>query len=133
MSFSLDIEIDSSVSKAVVIDILRDMSFILSEESVDDLRGNFPESNMYAVIRWISQENDMVPRTEGADFAKDWKIGVRASFKYVISRYDQSSKEMHRFLALLCERSSAFFVLSFEMETIFAVRDEAGLRVVDRF
>lgn len=75
----------------------------------------------------------MVPRMEGADFARNWKIGVRANFYYVMSQYGQCSYEMNRFLSELNERSEACFVFSFEMEKIYAIKDDNGMRVVEKF
>lgn len=133
MSFSLDLEIDSRADKSHVLDILRDMHFVMYDEGSDGVRGNFPGSNMYVVARWVTEESEMPPRTEDSDFAKNWKIGVRASFYYVIGKQAQCSFEVNDFLSRLNEKSDAFFILSFQMEKIYAIRDESGFRVVEKF
>ncbi|MDO3529676.1 hypothetical protein ACQUJZ_22370 [Ralstonia pseudosolanacearum] len=109
------------------------MKFEIFEERDGCIRGNFAESNMFAVFKWISDEGEMFPRTEGADFSRNLKIGVRANFYYVMSRYDQCSCEMNRFLSDLNDRSEACFVFSFEMETIYAIKDGGGMRIVEKF
>ncbi|MHA7681878.1 hypothetical protein [Cupriavidus sp. PET2-C1] len=133
MSFSLDLEIDDRISKDEVLDLLREMRFEISQEDTDGVRGNFPRSNIFAVAKWVSDPNEMAPRTEGADFAATWKIGVRANFYYVMSNYDECSADMHEFLARLNEKYDAYFIFSFEKEKIYAVKDERGMRIVGQF
>ncbi|WP_316681347.1 hypothetical protein [Ralstonia flaminis] len=133
MSFSLDIEIDVRADKGCVLGILQDMHFLVYEEDMGSIRGNFPESNMYAIVRWVADEGQVAPRTEGADFAKNWKIGVRASFYYVIGEYEKCSLEMHKFLEMIDKRTEAFFILSFQMEEVYAIKDDSGVRIVGEF
>lgn len=133
MSFSLDLEVDSRVDKNCVLGILREMQFEVSEERGDCILGNFPESNMFAVFRWVTDEEGMIPRTEGADFAKDWRIGVRANFYYVMSNYDKCGYEMREFLSKLDKGTEAYFLFSFQMEKIYVVKDRDGMRVVEDF
>jgi hypothetical protein len=133
VSFSLDLEIDDRISKDEVLDVLRGMKFEISQEGRDGVRGNFPASNMFAVVKWVSDPNEMAPKTEGADFAKNWKIAVRASFYYVLSNYDECSAEMNKFLSNLNNICDAYFIFSFEKEKIYAVKDGEGMRVIGKF
>lgn len=133
MSFSLDLEIDDRISKDEMLGILREMQFEISQEDTDSVRGNFPRSNIFAVVKWVSDPNEAAPRTEGADFAESWKIAVRANFYYVMSNYDECSADMHEFLTKLNEKSGAYFIFSFEKEKIYAVKDEHGMRIVGQF
>lgn len=133
MSFSLDLEIDFRTDRNHVLGILRDMHFVTHDEGVESVSGNLPASNMYVVARWVTDESQMSPRTEGSDFAKNWKIGVRVSFYYVIDNHARCSFEVNDFLSRLKEKSDAFFILSFQMEKIYAIRDESGFRVIEKF
>lgn len=71
--------------------------------------------------------------TEGVPRALDWDIGMRISFKYVLSQYESCSEQMHLFLEKISEISEAYFLLSFQLETLYAIRDEHGLTFLEDF
>ncbi|MEF3063099.1 hypothetical protein V4C85_25130 [Ralstonia solanacearum] len=133
MSFSLDLEVDSRVDRDCVLGILRQMQFEVSEERDDCVRGNFPESNMFAVFKLVTDEREMAPRTEGADFARGWRIGVRANFYYVMSNFDKCGREMREFLSRINGGADAYFLFYFQMEKIYAIKDRDGMRIVEEF
>lgn len=133
MSISLDIEIESRIDMGDILSILNEMKFYYIIKSEDEIRGNFPVSNIFAVFHRVLNINEMRPRTEGSDFARDWEIGVRANFYYVMSRYDECSADMHEFLLKLNNKSDAYFIFSFEREKIYAVKDNKGMRFFSEF
>lgn len=133
MSISLDIEIESKIDINDIFLILCDMKFEFIINNENEIRGNFPISNIFAVFKRVSNISEMKPRTDGADFAKDWVIGIRANFYYVMSRYDESSADMHEFLRKLDNKSDAYFIFSFEREEIYAIKDNNGMRFLKRF
>lgn len=133
MSISLDIEIESKVVIDDILAILREMKFEYILKNDNEISGNFPKSKIFAVFKRVSNINEMKPRTEGADFARDWEIGVRANFYYVMSKYDECSADMHEFLRKLNNKSDAYFIFSFERERIYAVKDNEGVRFLNEF
>lgn len=133
MSISLDIEIESRIDMGDILSILNEMKFYYIIKSEDEIRGNFPVSNIFAVFNRVLNINEMGPRTEGSDFARDWEIGVRANFYYVMSRHDECSADMHEFLLKLNNKSDAYFIFSFEREKIYAVKDNKGMRFFSEF
>lgn len=133
MSISLDIEIESNIDIDDILLILYEMNFEFIINNKDEIRGNFPKSNIFAVFKRVSSINEMKPKTEGADFAKNWLIGVRANFYYVMSKYDESSADMHDFLRKLNNKSDAYFIFSFEREKIYAIKDNNGMRFLKDF
>lgn len=133
MSISLDLEIESKIDMHDILFVLREMKFEYILRGKNEIRGNFPISNIFAVFHRISNTNEMKPRTEGANFARDWGIGVRANFYYVMSRYAECSADMHDFLLKLNDRSDACFIFSFEREKIYAVKDNQGIRFLNEF
>lgn len=133
MSISLDIEIESKVDINDILSVLHEMKFEYIFKNEDEIRGNFPISNIFAVFHRVSNLNEMKPRTEGADFARDWKIGIRANFYYVMSRYNECSADMHEFLIKLNNKSDAYFIFSFEREKVYAVKDNKGMRFFNEF
>ena len=133
MSISLDMEIESNIDIDDILLILYEMNFEFIINNKDEIRGNFPKSNIFAVFKRVSSINEMKPKTEGADFAKNWLIGVRANFYYVMSKYDESSADMHDFLRKLNNKSDAYFIFSFEREKIYAIKDNNGMRFLKDF
>lgn len=133
MSISLDIEIESKVDMDDILSILHEMKFEYIVKNDKEIRGNFPISRIFAVFQRVLDKNEMNPRTEGAYFARDWEIGVRANFYYVMSKYDECSADMHEFLRKLNNKSDAYFIFSFEREKIYAVKDNEGIRFLNEF
>ncbi|AST30051.1 hypothetical protein [Ralstonia pseudosolanacearum] len=133
MSIALNVEIDDRLTWSSLREILLGMELFISQEVQGEIRGGMPLSNMYVVAEVVNDPSRIHPVTEGAEFAKDWVIGTRVGFYYVMSQYDQCSLEMHQFISKLMEVSDAYFIVAFENEKIFAVRDQDGLRVLDKF
>ncbi|ATI30027.1 MULTISPECIES: hypothetical protein [Ralstonia solanacearum species complex] len=133
MSIALNVEIDNRLAWSSLRDVLVGMELFISHEGQAEIRGGMPLSNMYVVAEVVNDPSRMHPVTEGADFAKDWVIGTRVGFYYVMSQYDQCSLEMNQFISKLMEVSDAYFIVAFENEKILAVRDQDGLRVLDKF
>lgn len=60
--------------------------------------------------------------------ALTWQVGARCVAAMRPSSYDACWYELERFVRSLAEHFSQRFVLSFEYSSIYAVRDENGLR-----
>ncbi|ARU24981.1 hypothetical protein RSSE_p0791 (plasmid) [Ralstonia solanacearum] len=50
-----------------------------------------------------------------------------------MSRYAACSSEMHEFISRLIDVSPAYFIVAFENEKVYAIRDRAGLTVFSNF
>ncbi|MCL9843474.1 hypothetical protein [Ralstonia solanacearum] len=133
MSIAICVEIENRLAWQEMKDILLGMGLFVTQEDEGEVRGGLPASNMYVVAEVVADPDRMHPLTEGTDFAKDWVIGIRARFYYVMSRYDECSSEMNEFVSRLADVSPAYFIVAFENEKVYAIRDQAGLTVLSNF
>jgi len=59
-----------------------------------------------------------------------WKSRSRVTFRYNNTNFDACAEETMRFARTLATASPAYFVLSFQFEEVYAVRDGKGLREI---
>jgi hypothetical protein len=103
------------------------------------LSGNFSDSNMHFLLfdrtkpYWVENGVSSCLIAEGYSQELGWDIWIRISFKCVPERYNECSKELHRFLRKLGGHTSGYFLLSFQYENVYAIRDENGLRFLEDF
>ncbi|MGA4423290.1 hypothetical protein ACI2UY_24440 [Ralstonia nicotianae] len=133
MSIAICVEVENRLTWQEMKNILLAMGLFVTQEDDGEIRGGLPASNMCVVAKVVTDPDRMHPLTEGADFAKDWIIGIRAEFYYVMSRYDACSSEMHEFISRLIDVSPAYFIVAFENEKVYVIRDRAGLTVLSNF
>ena len=127
MSLSMFLEIECGAS-------LDGVRYVLSglEESFDcepnRIFGTFRESNCYFVFEECAGPQDLV--AEG--LSVEWQVGVRAGFHYRADNLLSSWGDMVKFISSYAGLQPFRFVLSFQYEELYAVRDETGLRIIDR-
>lgn len=121
ISMSLEVEEGSSFDKVSLA-----LSKMGAKYSIDEknLTGNFKCSNCYFVFRYIVPHDAVV--AEGMEIS--WKVGVRGAFHSPINALSESWKDIKIFLAEFSMGTNLRFLLSFQYESIYAVRDEHGLR-----
>ncbi|MGE8453158.1 MAG: hypothetical protein ACN6OP_21600 [Pseudomonadales bacterium] len=102
------------------------LSKVGAEYSVDDkhLTGNFNFSNCYFVFRYIVPHDSVV--AEGVE--ADWEVGVRGAFHSPIDSLSESWADIKGFLMEFSMETSRRFVLSFQYESVYAVRDQHGVK-----
>ncbi|MFV3404170.1 hypothetical protein ACNFIC_09450 [Pseudomonas sp. NY15463] len=93
----------------------------------DDLSGNLGASNTYFVFRKCHELEQVV--TEGVSVS--WAVGVRGAFHCPVDSLAQGSSDIKRFLTDLSEKNQCYFIFSFQYESVYAVRDEDGLRFLN--
>lgn len=123
MTITMSLEIEEGISFDVVSSILSKVGAGYTTEQ-EYLTGNFDCSNCYFVFRRVFPCDDVV--AEGVVAA--WKVGMRGAFHVPISALSESSKDIQAFLVGLSVETELRFVLSFQYESVYAVRDEQGLR-----
>jgi hypothetical protein len=72
-------------------------------------------------------------RLKAEDYDVDWFVGGEVVFTYVISRFDECSAQLHDFLEVFSNAFPSKWVLSFQYESVCAVRDDAGLQWLKKF
>lgn len=122
MTITMSLEIEEGLE-------LEDIASILSAAAIEycvgasDVTGNFTRSNTFFVFHENSGFHDVA--AEGID--AEWKVGVRGAFHCPTSALAESSEDIRYLLLRLFEMSSSRFVLSFQYESIYVVRDDSGL------
>lgn len=123
MTVTMNLEIESGFALDEISQILSDFGAELCVDS-DGVSGNFRLSNAYFVFRDSNGLDEVV--TEGV--AVNWVVGVRGAFHCPIDSLEASASEIKLFLNFFSEKKGCRFILSFQYESVYAIRDENGLR-----
>lgn len=77
---------------------------------------------------YIFVHREAVPKASLSNgYSADWLVAGRIVFRVFTSHYAANLSAVKRFVQLLADLSPAFFVLSFQYDALYAVRDESGL------
>lgn len=123
MTITMSLEIESGIALDEVAQVLCEFGAELCADS-DGISGNFKVSNAHFVFRDCDGLDEVV--AEGANVS--WLVGVRGAFHCSIDSLVASADEIKLFLGLFSEKKTCRFILSFQYESVYAVRDENGLR-----
>ena len=102
---------------------------ISSDDSVID--AEFFASKMSVSARRCDDLPDLL--LENFESPDRWRVGSRVIFYYQIATPELCNKEIATFLAQLFSASAAYFVLSFQYESAYALRDRDGLKFMEGF
>ncbi|MEE4815645.1 hypothetical protein V2K27_22685 [Pseudomonas alliivorans] len=121
ITMSLEVEEGTSFDKVSLV-----LSKMGADYSVDGkyLTGNFNCSNCYFVFRYIAPHDAVA--AEGVEVG--WKVGVRGAFHSPIKSLSESWNEIKIFLTEFSIGTNLRFVLSFQYESVYAIRDEYGVK-----
>ena len=122
MTITMNLEVEVGVSFEEIASVLSIMGAEHAVES-DYLTGNFKSSGVYFVFRYFNIPEDVA--AEGVDV--DWKAGMSGAFHCPIKYLLESSEDIKFFLSELSIETAFKFVLSFQYESLYAIRDEAGI------
>lgn len=131
MSLMMNLEIESKCERKEVLSALSDCGASINEDTSDVVTGNFPESNMYFVLKEGAEPEQVV--AEQVPYPISWTVGARVTFHCPISTYDECRTQLRGILENLSKLSRAYFVLSFQYENVHALRDENGLNFLQKF
>lgn len=121
----LEVEEGASLEEMISVILVMEEEYKIEDER---LIGCFDNSNSYFVFRQLASAEQIV--AEGVGF--DWAIGVRGAFHCPVSKLSEASIDLENFVTILSGVTDFRFVLSFQYETIYAIRDELGLNVLRR-
>ncbi|MFC5476371.1 hypothetical protein [Paraherbaspirillum soli] len=133
MSLTFNLEADQQLTREVVIAVLKASGVNCIVEEEWGLSCNFPRSNMLFAFRNNNNSFPTEVLAEGISSPALWKVGARLSFTYVVANYDDCGADLHLFLNNLMELNSAYFILSFQYEGVYAIRDEKGFKIFEKF
>ncbi|MHA4966665.1 hypothetical protein ACX0KY_08805 [Pseudomonas extremorientalis] len=126
MTITMSVEIEEGISFDAISAVISKLAggYTIEQEY---LTGNFDCSNCYFAFRRVFPHDDVA--AEGVEAS--WKVSVRGAFHAPIRSLSESSKDIQDFLVGLSIETELRFVLSFQYESVYAVRDEQGLRFVN--
>ncbi|NIF18703.1 hypothetical protein [Pantoea sp. Cy-639] len=118
----MNLEIEVGISFEEIASVLSVMG---AEHAIESgyLTGNFKYSGVYFVFRCFSTPEDVA--AEGVNV--DWKAGMSGAFHCPIKYLLESSEDIKSFLAKLSIETDFKFVLSFQYESLYVIRDEFGI------
>jgi hypothetical protein len=125
MSLILSLEVENLTRECLLDAALASGAAAATDDSSGQV-AEFPVSGLEVLVRSSSGSDQVL--TEGLDEPATWRVGMRVSLRYALDRYDECNRDVRRLLENLATRSSSSFVLSFQNESAYAVRDEGGLR-----
>jgi len=120
ITMNLEIEVGTSFEEISSV-----LSVMGAEHAIENgyLTGNFKYSGVYFVFRCFSIPEDVA--AEGVDV--DWKAGMSGAFHCPIKYLLESSEDIKSFLTKLSIETDFKFVLSFQYESLYVIRDEFGI------
>jgi len=127
MGIEMTLEIDEKLTSHRALELLRANGFEPFEQRGRDLSLYHADSGLAAYFA-VEPEHGTV-LAEGLVPPK-WKRKSRLIFRYSMVNFDASAFETMRFARSLASGSAAYFVLSFQYENVYAVRDEKGYREI---
>lgn len=130
MSVMMVLEFDHQISTMEIRDILARCDVSALAECVEGFTGNFPSSNMFFSCEHYDSKGGYV-RAE--DENVDWDVGGRMIFVYMMSAFEACSMQLHNFLLAMSNATTSSWVLSFQYESICAIRDYAGIHWLKDF
>lgn len=125
MTITMSVEIEEGISFDAISAVISKLAggYTIEQEY---LTGNFDCSNCYFAFRRVFPHDVAAEGVEAS-----WKVSVRGAFHAPIRSLSESSKDIQDFLVGLSIETELRFVLSFQYESVYAVRDEQGLRFVN--
>lgn len=129
MSLTYMLEVEGGLSRGVMKAAILACGALIISEDETGFSGNFLGSNMFFSYR---DRADLFPSQVLAElipFPLEWRVGCRVSLEAVSSKFDECRDELIRLLGELERRSAAHFVLSFQYEEVYAIRNEHGLHL----
>jgi hypothetical protein len=130
MSFDLNLEIENVLSDDDVKRILYECGATDIEGTVDGMSGVFPLSGMTFVYKNTLASSDIAVEDVQES---DWRVGSRIYFRFQLNEMEQSSSDLNCVLETFASKSTARFILSYQFERTYAVRDRNGLRRLEKF
>lgn len=129
MSITLNLEADERLSREVAKAVLLGCGLDWISEDESGLKGNFSESNMYFSLRDNAESFPCEVLAEDVPYPLKWKVGSRLSLNVVLEHYTKCCNQVVGLLFALEKNTPANFVLSFQYEEVYAVRDAGGVTI----
>lgn len=125
MTITMNLEVEAGVSLGEIASALSAMG---EEYLIEDsyLTGNFEISGAYYVFRLFNAAEEVA--AEGVDVG--WMVGMSGAFHCPIQYLSEGAADIRLFLTKLSVESEFKFVLSFQYESVYGIRDDSGVRFI---
>jgi hypothetical protein len=131
MSIEMFVEIDDRLVPEELVGVFRSLGVETFVGEAYGYSGQFPESNMqFDVFQEGKSALGSKVIAEGAGEENRWVINTRIKFRYSNANFDLCSADMKEFIEKLANRTAANFLLSFQFEKVYVVRDHTGLHLL---
>lgn len=132
MSLEMHLEADERLTSVDARSILSDCGVTIlesgdSEGQSLDFEGNFPESDMPVWFVADSEPEEVV--AEGI-VRPSWKRASQLIFQLMTSQLELCNTQILELAQALAKQNPAYFVLSYEFESVFAINDSRGYREI---
>lgn len=134
MSIEMFVEIDDHLATEELLQVFNDLGVETFQSEDHGFSGQLPASEMLFYV-FQAGKTTLGPEVIAEECAGQilWTINTRIKFTYVNANFDRCGADLKKFITGLANGSAANFVLSFQFEKIYAIRDNLGLRFLRDF
>jgi hypothetical protein len=128
MAIEMKLEIDGRMTREQAELAFLTSGFDACEAESDGALSTFhPKAGLSA---WLTRKEDPSPPLAEGMLAPPWLCRWLITFRYATDSFDASHLATMRFASELARISSAHFVLSFQYEGVYGLRDRRGFRSI---
>lgn len=128
MSFALTLEIEEGC-EAASLDIALKLAGACRALESEPVTWRFIDSGLDVLVR--SPEKRYRKQADGFDHLDKWFVGWSLILKFRLDRLAEGNADVIRLLEFLSTQTPHKFLLTFQNETVYAVRDEGGVRLFE--
>lgn len=135
MALEFSLEADAQLEQGVLVSVLTRCGAQEFTSTDGGFKGWFPGPglNFYVRIRSVEQGTGRAsPEAVLAEFLpspQDWQVEYRINFRYNSNEYDACRATLREVVACLVESSPCKFVVSFQYEHVYCLRNHQGLEI----
>ena len=128
MSIEMFVEIDDRLVGEELVGVFKSLGVETFVDEAYGVSGQFPQSNMQFDV-FQEGKSALGPKVfaEGAGEENRWVISTRIKFRYANANFDQCTADLREFVKKLANHTVANFILSFQFEKTYVIRDRTGL------
>ena len=135
VAIEFSLEADAQLEQGVLVSVLTRCGAQEFTSTDGGFKGWFPGPglNFHVRIRSVEQElGSASPEAVLAEFLpspQDWRVEYRINFRYNSNEYDACRAPLREVVACLVESSPCKFVVSFQYEDVYCLRNQGGLEI----
>jgi hypothetical protein len=131
MSLAMNVELSTDCHFSDVLGCLEPLAPTYIDNEDGRIRATISNALVFFLAYVENPPSEIV--TEGLPQPKDWLVGMRVSFQYRSAGYDSAMRAVRSFVENMASRAQAEFILSFQYDSVYAIRDSSGLHFLVDF